>query len=506
VPRKRAVYLVDGSAQVHRAYFAVRGLATSRGLPTGAVFGFAATLRKLLEDEDPEYLAVVFDLPGPTFRHEEYPEYKAHRPKMDDDLVVQLPFVRRVCDALRVPVIEVPRFEADDVLATLARRAVEAGLQAVIVSADKDLLQTVSDQVFVLNPGREGTGSTLYDRKVVEEKFGVPPERVVDVLALVGDAVDNVPGVPGIGDKGARDLVREFGSLDAVLANAAQIKRKAYREGLIANREAALLSRGLVTLRTDAPVGLDLDALRRREADRGAAHALFKELEFASLAKAYAPDAEIVRAATEHTVARDEQALRRAIERAVRTGRVGISVLSTSKEPMRAELLGVALAFESGHSTYVPLGPRPLGESGGVSPQVAVEHLRQLLETMAVAKLGANLKRDRIALARQGVRLEGLGFDALLAAYLLNPGRRAYSMEDATAEHLGSPLAPPGAPPGGRLEDAPWDWAADTAGREAEARTRGSSQPTRRSSFRSPASSRTWRRPVSAWTAPVSRR
>jgi DNA polymerase-1 len=136
VPRKRAVYLVDGSAQVHRAYFAVRGLATSRGLPTGAVFGFAATLRKLLDDEDPEYFAVVFDLPGPTFRHEEYAEYKAHRPKMDDDLVVQLPFVRRACDALRVPVIEVPRFEADDVLATLARQAVEAGLQAVIVSSD----------------------------------------------------------------------------------------------------------------------------------------------------------------------------------------------------------------------------------------------------------------------------------------------------------------------------------------------------------------------------------
>jgi DNA polymerase-1 len=469
VSRKKAVYLVDGSAQIHRAYFAVRGLATTRGLPTGAVFGFAATLRKLVEDEDPEYLAVVFDPPGPTFRHEQYAEYKAHRPKMDDDLVVQLPFVRRVCDAFRVPAIEVPGYEADDVLATLARQAVEAGLDAVVVTGDKDLLQIVSNRIVVLNPGREGTGSTVYDRKVVEQKFGVPPESVVDVLALVGDAVDNVPGVPGIGDKGARELVREFGSLDAVLANAAQVKRKAYREGLIAHREQALLSRSLVTLRTDAPVRLDLDGLRRREADRGAAHDLFKELEFASLAKAYAPEAEVVRAATEHAVVRDQATLTAALERAERAGRVAVSLLLTAKEPMRAEIAGVSLALEAGRSVYVPLGPRPLGEGGGVPPAEALSQLRLLLEAPSLAKLGANLKRDRVALARRGVRLEGLAFDALLAAYLLNPGRRGYAMEDVVSDQLGATLAAPEAPPGGVVADAPWEWAAGVAGREAEA-------------------------------------
>jgi DNA polymerase-1 len=203
VPGAHTLYLVDGSAQFHRAYHAIRGLATSRGLPTGAVYGFTTMLRKLYQDEKPEYIAISFDLAGPTFRHEAYKEYKAHRPKMDDDLAVQIPFVRRVCEALRLPVIEVQGFEADDVIATLARQGVAAGQDVVVVSGDKDLLQLVSDRVRVLNPGREGMGATLFDRKAVEEKFGVPPERVVDVLALVGDAVDNIPGVPGIGDKGA---------------------------------------------------------------------------------------------------------------------------------------------------------------------------------------------------------------------------------------------------------------------------------------------------------------
>ena len=196
MPPAKTVYLVDGSGQFHRAFHAIRGLATSKGLPTNATYGFTTMLRKLLEDEKPEHVAVLFDPPGKTFRHEEYAEYKANRPKMDDDLAVQVPYIRRVCEALRMPVVEVPGYEADDTIATLARQAVEQGLKVVVVSADKDLLQLVTDDVLVLNPGREGSGSTRFDRKAVEEKWGVPPERIVDVLALVGDAVDNVPGRP----------------------------------------------------------------------------------------------------------------------------------------------------------------------------------------------------------------------------------------------------------------------------------------------------------------------
>jgi DNA polymerase-1 len=218
----RTPHLIDGSAQFHRAYFAIRGLATSRGLPTNATYGFTTMLRKLYEDEQPRYVGISFDLSAPTFRHEEYKEYKANRPRMADDLAVQVPYVRRVCDVFRLPIIEAAGYEADDVIATLAAQAVGRGWKVVVVSGDKDLLQLVDEDVLVLNPGREGSGSTLYDRKTVEEKFGVPPERVVDVLALVGDSVDNVPGVPGIGEKGARDLVRQFGTLEGVIEHAGE--------------------------------------------------------------------------------------------------------------------------------------------------------------------------------------------------------------------------------------------------------------------------------------------
>src|SRR6476619_5560373 len=289
--RENTVYLIDGSAQLHRAYFAIKGLATSRGLPTNAVYGFTTMLKKLYQDEDPEYVAVSFDLPGRTFRHEEYQEYKAHRRKMEDDLQVQLPYVRRACEVFGLPIIDAPGFEADDVIAALAAQAVAAGYKVGVVSGDKDLLQLVSDDVLVLSPGREGAPSVLYDRKTVEEKFGVPPERVVDVLALVGDSVDNVPGVPGIGEKGARDLVKAYGALEDVLANADKIKRNAYREGLLNNKDAAILSKSLVTLRADVPVTLDLEALKRRPPNRSAANALFTELEFVALAKEYAPEA-----------------------------------------------------------------------------------------------------------------------------------------------------------------------------------------------------------------------
>src|SRR4029450_13965382 len=240
--RQKTVFLIDGSAQLHRAYFAIRNLSTTRGLPTGGVYGFTTMLRKLYQDEDPEWVGISFDLPGATFRHEQYKEYKATRRRMDDDLAVQLPYVSRVCEAFGLPRIDVKGFEADDVIPTLARQAVAQGLKVVVVSGDKDLLQLVSDDVLVISPGREGADSTLYDRQKVEEKWGVPPERVVDVLALVGDSVDNVPGVPGIGEKGARDLVKEFGALEDVIANADKIKRNAYREGLIKNKKDATLS------------------------------------------------------------------------------------------------------------------------------------------------------------------------------------------------------------------------------------------------------------------------
>ena len=436
MPPPQTVYLVDGSGQFHRAFHAIRGLATSKGLPTNATYGFTTMLRKLLEDERPEHIVVLFDPPGKTIRHGEYAEYKANRPKMDDALAVQVPYIRRVCEALRMPVVEIPGYEADDTIATLVRQAVEKGLKVVVVSADKDLLQLVGDDVVVLNPGREGSGSTRFDRKAVEEKWGVPPERIADVLALVGDAVDNIPGVPGIGDKGARDLVREFGSVESVLERADEVKRAAYREGLKSHRADALLSKQLVTLRTDAPVDLDLEAFSRQEPDRAAAHALFKELEFQGLAREYAPEVTAAAAADHRLLARREEIEAVAAE-ARKAGHVAFGVVVTSASAMRAEALGIALSWAPGRSAYVPLAHSAIDLPQAPDRTATLEALRPLLEDPAVRKASAHAKRDRVVLERLGVRVAGLAFDALIASYLLDPGRRAYALEDLAMEHLG---------------------------------------------------------------------
>jgi DNA polymerase-1 len=392
-------------------------------------------LRKLLQDEDPQRIGVCFDPPGPTFRHEAYQAYKAHRPKMDDALAVQVPYVRRVCEAFRLPLLEVSGYEADDVIATLARKAVAAGLHVVVVTGDKDLLQLVSDQIRVLNPGREGSGATLFDRAKVEEKFGVPPDRVVDVLALVGDAVDNVPGVPGIGEKGARELIREFGSLEAVLAGAERVKRASYREGLKAHAESARLSRSLVTLREDVPVELDLEALRRREPDAVAVHGLFTELEFVSLASEYAPVAQAPDAAVR--VALGEAEVAEAARAAREARRMAFCLLLSAREAMRAEAVGIALAWAPGQVVYVPLGHSRLEVPDALPAGRALALLAPVLSDPAVRKLSASAKRAAVALGRRGIRLEGIAFDAPVASYLVNPGRRAYSIEDMALEYLG---------------------------------------------------------------------
>jgi DNA polymerase-1 len=421
------IYLIDGSAQIHRAFFAIRGLATTRGLPTNAVYGFTTMLRKLLADFQPELVGISFDLPGPTFRHEEFPEYKSHRPKMDETLSVQIPYVRKVCDVFQLPVVECAGYEADDVLATLTRQALDLGHTVTLVSADKDLLQLVDDRVQVLNPGREGSGATLYDAARVEEKMGVPPSRVVDVLALMGDSVDNVPGVPGIGEKGARDLIREFGSVEGVLENAAKVKRPTYREGLLGHREDALLSKRLVTLRTDVPVTLDPDALRRHEPRLDAAYALFTELEFVTLAREYAPEA--APTLTVHETLETGEALLALADRAREKGVVAIVPQVDHSRPgePRLQSLGFSVAARRSASAE-----KALLEAAGAP----------LLHDPKVAKLAVDGKGLEVALADSGLPFSGLAFDALVMAYLINPGKRAYSLEDLAFEFLGERSRP----------------------------------------------------------------
>ena len=225
-PLKR-IFLIDGMSHIFRSFYAIRNLSNSQGLPTNAVFGFASMLRKLIRQYRPDYAAVVFDGSQPTFRHEAFQAYKAHRTEMPDDLATQLPYIRRLCEALNVPILEMERYEADDIIGTFAKRAERDNVEAVIVSNDKDMFQLVTDRVQVLHQAKE---DVLFDPAKVKDFFGVPPEHVVDVLGLMGDAVDNIPGAPGIGEKGARDLISHFGSLESLLTNSAKVERKTYRD------------------------------------------------------------------------------------------------------------------------------------------------------------------------------------------------------------------------------------------------------------------------------------
>ena len=277
----KRLYLIDGYSTIFRAFYAIRGLSTSTGEPTNAIYGFINMLRKLLREEEPPLLGIALDVGRATVRTEAYAEYKANRKPMPEDLKAQMPAIRRAIEAFRIPILELERYEADDVIGTLGRKAEEAGYDVTIVSADKDLFQLVSDRVSLLHTGREKT----YDPALVEQDFGVPPGQVVDVLALVGDKVDNVPGVPGIGQKGAQTLVSEHGTLDALLAAAPELKRKAYREGLREHADKAVLSKELVTIHTDLDVPFEPEALRMEKPDYEDLADLCREFEFWSLLK-----------------------------------------------------------------------------------------------------------------------------------------------------------------------------------------------------------------------------
>src|SRR6516162_9621686 len=290
----RRLFLNDGSSQMYRAYHApVRTadggfLRNAQGRPTNAVYIFVTMLRKLMNDRHPQFIAASFDLPGRTFRDDLVSDYKANRAPMPDELAEQIPMVHAACEALGVPILTSERYEADDVIGTLATKAVAAGFEVAIVTGDKDFFQLVHDGITVYNPKEEGT---WYDAAGVKEKFGVAPDQVVDVLALMGDTIDNIKGVPGIGEKGARELIAQYGTLEQLIAHAPEVKNKRYREGLLAHADDARQSQVLARIHTDVPVEFDAEAVRYRGASREQCFKIFNELGFRAFVGEYAPTA-----------------------------------------------------------------------------------------------------------------------------------------------------------------------------------------------------------------------
>jgi DNA polymerase-1 len=423
------LFLIDGSNQMYRAYHAIRGLSGPDGRSTNAVYGFSTMLRKLLADHSPEYIAASFDLAGPTFRDELSKDYKANREPMPSDLAEQVSLVHEACEALGVPILTSERFEADDVIGTLAIQARAAGFEVAIVTGDKDFFQLVDKDIRVFNPRDDGT---WYDDAGVVQKFGVRPEQVVDVLALMGDSIDNIKGVPGIGEKGARDLIATHGSLEALLAAAPTISNKRYREGLLTHADSARESRSLATIRTDVPVAFDADALRYRGPSRERCYALFSSLGFRTLVAEFAP--------TASTSAREYCALGSleevdALVTAVReSGRMGIGVIATSSSAVRADIVGWSFSARPGTGCYVPLSHTGLADTPNLPARGVFERLGPVLADAAIAKTAHDLKFVSIACAREGVVLAGADADTMVLSYLLDATRSSHDIEGLVLE------------------------------------------------------------------------
>ncbi len=447
-----SLFLIDGSAFAYRSFFAIRGLTDSQGRPTNAVYGFARMLIKLLRENDPEYLAVVFDAPGKTFRDELYPAYKANREKTPDDLVVQMPLIDSVVDAFTLPLLRVPGVEADDVMGTLARTATDAGIQTVLITGDKDMLQLVSDQVRVYDPNKEA-GKAWSGIEQVRERFGVAPERVIDALALIGDASDNVPGVTKIGPVAAKKLLGQYESLEGIYDHIDELKGK-QREYLENEREQAFLSRRLVTIDTAVPLDVTLEELRRRPAEPDRLLAVFSELEFHSLVEELIPQPAVEDSSKEYRVIENDAALHAVVDELRAAGAFAVDTETTSTDPLRAELVGISLSSAPGKACYVPVGHRAPGDADeleGVAAaslprqmdrDAALAILRPLLEDPAVAKIGHNIKFDLEVLARAGIQLAGITLDTMVASYLTDPSRIRHNLGEVSLHYLKRKMVP----------------------------------------------------------------
>ena len=459
----RRVVLVDGSGYIFRAYHALRDLARkSDGLPVGAVFGFCDMLNKLVDDamadDDIGHLAVVFDTARRSFRNEIYPEYKAHRPPPPEDLVPQFPLVRDATRAFNVACVEMEGFEADDLIATYADLAVAAGHEVVIVSSDKDLMQMVGERVSMRDPMKQ----TVIREEQVVEKFGVGPDKVIDVQALAGDSSDNVPGVPGIGVKTAAELIGAYGDLETLLGRAGEIKQPKRRQNLLENAGLARVSRELVTLKRDVPVEDGIEALEIHPPDPDTLFAFLDEMEFASLATRLrtkyrdaggtAPSAGLApEGAGEYVAVQDEEALAAWVAAAETEGAVAVDTETTSLDVMRAALVGVSLSVEPGKACYVPLGHTGAAGQGDLGldaePQDdvapvqipfdrAVGILKPLLENPGVLKIGQNIKYDMAVFAKYGIEL-GPVDDTMVLSFVLEGGLHGHGMDELSERHLG---------------------------------------------------------------------
>ena len=447
---KKRLFIIDGYATLYRAHYALirNPLTTTAGMPTSAVFGFANQVFQLLEEENPDYIVAAFDPKGKNFRHELYTDYKANRSAMPDEIQIQLPYLWELLDGMNIPVLRIEGVEADDVIGTIAKMCEKDDLQCNIVSGDKDFMQLINDKTLLYAPQARRREKEIFNAQKVSEKWGVGPEHIIDLLGLMGDSSDNVPGVEGVGPVTAKKLIQKFGSMENIYENIDQIENEKLKEKLLNSKESAFLSKKLVTILTDVKVDASISDFEKKEMDKTKLESIFKELEFTGLLKKIGSGTNI---SPETVKRKKEYDLITSLDRlqsfadSIQEGEwLSVDLETTSVNPMIAEIVGFSFSVKKDTGVYVPIHFKDKVDNlfGDNDLEVATNILKPVLENEKIPKTGQNIKYDALIMKRFGIDLQGIEFDTMIAAHLIDPNARSYKLDNLSLSHLNYKMVP----------------------------------------------------------------
>ena len=445
----KKLFIIDGYAILYRAHYALirNPLITSYGFHTSALFGFTNQLIKIIKDENPDYLVCAFDSKEKTFRHKIYADYKANRPEMPEELQKQIPHLWELLDGMNIPVLRKPGYEADDIIGTVTESVLDKKIQSYIVSGDKDFMQLINDKVFLYTPGKRNSAPDIYDKDGVIKKWGLPPEKIIDLLALMGDSSDNVPGVAGVGVKTAVKLLKEYDNIESVLDNAPKISNKRVYNGLINGRDKAFLSKELVTIIKDVEVDTNVENFLLKSFDQEVLGKKFEELEFYALLKYLAidePEKITKKEEKNYQTILDLKALKEMVDELKNAKYVSIDLETTSVNPILAEIVGISVSYNKNSAFYIPIlyPEKKINNFGSNDLEVALSIMKEFLENKDIRKIGQNIKYDALILYRHGVKVSNIFLDTMIAAHILNPAARSYKLDSLSIEFLNYNMVP----------------------------------------------------------------
>ncbi|OUX63417.1 MAG: DNA polymerase I [bacterium TMED274] len=448
--QQKRLFIIDGYATLYRAHYALirNPLTNTAGTPTSAVFGFANQVFQLIDDEKPDYLVAAFDSKGKNFRHELYTDYKANRSAMPDEIQTQLPYLWELLEAMNIPILRVGGVEADDIIGTVAKMCDKENLQCNIVSGDKDFMQLINDKTFLYAPQARKRAKEIFDKKKVLEKWGVGPEHIIDLLGLMGDSSDNVPGVQGVGPKTAQKLIQDFGSIENIYEEIDNISNEKMREKLLNSKDNALLSKQLVTILTDVKIDATINDFEKREMDSSKLEDIFKELEFSGLLKKIGSNKSIniesVKREKNYNNLITVDQLTSFVSSVKENEWLSVDLETTSINPMVAEIVGFSFSVKKDTGVYVPIRFKDKKDNlfGDDDLQTAIGILKPILENSNIPKTGQNIKYDALIMKRYGINLDGIAFDTMIAAHLISPNSRSYKLDNLSISHLNYKMVP----------------------------------------------------------------